>query len=75
MGDDDDGDGDASRGTVDVGCDDEFDVDAFRFGIGGGGDDAELPSDDDGVDAADDDEAIFLTKPLLSYRTTENTEL
>ena len=58
VGDDDDGEGDASRGIVDGGCDVEFDVDAFRFGIGGGGEAVEDPSDDEGVEAADDDDAI-----------------
>ncbi len=60
FGDDDDGDGDAFRGTADVGCDDELEVDAFRFGIGGGGDAVEVPSEDEGVEAADDEDAILL---------------
>lgn len=59
MGDDDEGDGEAFLPVCNA-----AEVVALRFGIGGGGDVAVVlpPSDEDGVEAAEDVEAIVYTK-------------
>jgi len=59
-----------SRGTETPGCEAfEHDPGVLRLGIGGGGEAVDVPafpepSDDEGVDAADEEEAIFLCQFL-----------
>ena len=73
MGEDDEGDGEVSRRTEAIGCEAlEDDPGAFRFGIGGGGEAVDVPpfpepSDEEGVDAADEEEAIFFLVTLYTF--------
>jgi len=103
LGEEDDGDGDASLWTLDVpgcdcdvvGCDEFIECDvvpafvaivgpefvgAFRLGIGGGGGEVvEVPdpSDEDGVEAAEEEEAILIlfSSVFISFGKTITTAL
>ena len=65
FGEEEEGEGDVSLGTEVPACWEPLDeVGTFLLGIGGGGEAVEVPpfpepSEDDGVEAADDDEAIL----------------